>query len=364
MKPPTEMVLFRDCLMMARNIVILTGAGVSSESGIPTFRGAGGFWRRYESTALANAEAFRNNPSLVWEFYQYRRDVAYRATPNAGHIAIAKFEEMYGNRKNITVITQNVDGLHRRAGTRNLIELHGNLFKTRCTKCKEVLLNYDNPICPALSNVGPPDLNVMGSTVREEDLPHCQNHEDAENPNEEANIYNGHEGNYIQIAVNYNGEAGNYNDVAANLNEVAANLNDAADNFNDEADSLNGDADSYNGEADSYSGEDDGEEAAAVGNPSGECGGLLRPHIVWFGEGIEPELIEMAEEAVNNCDVCLICGTSSSVYPAAMLGPQAAAAGAIVAEFNTEPTNDTPNYPYFFQGLCGTTLPEALAPFN
>ncbi|CAH2105477.1 unnamed protein product [Euphydryas editha] len=165
---------FKESLKTAKEIVILSGAGISAESGIPTFRGAGGYWRKYQASSLATPEAFRSSPSLVWEFYHYRREVAKQAQPNAGHIAIANFEKKYGEEKRVTVITQNVDGLHARAGTKNLIELHGNLFKTRCTKCKEILVNTDSPICAALANRGAPDANVVGSDIPVKSLPHCR----------------------------------------------------------------------------------------------------------------------------------------------------------------------------------------------
>ncbi|GBP85771.1 NAD-dependent protein deacylase sirtuin-5, mitochondrial [Eumeta japonica] len=123
----------------------MTGAGISAESGIPTFRGAGGYWKKYEAASLATPEAFRKNPRLVWEFYNYRREVAATAKPNMAHIAIAQYEARHKD-KNVMVVTQNVDALHVRAGTHHLIELHGNLFKTRCCKCKTVQENYDIPI--------------------------------------------------------------------------------------------------------------------------------------------------------------------------------------------------------------------------
>ncbi|CAH0702999.1 unnamed protein product [Spodoptera exigua] len=264
----SDMPKFREALRSAKEIVVLSGAGISAESGIPTFRGAGGLWRTYEAASLATPGAFRSNPSLVWEFYHYRREVAAKAQPNAGHLAIAQYEAKHKADKKITVITQNVDGLHARAGTSELIELHGNLFKTRCNKCKEVLVNNDSPICEALAGRGAPDLNVRGSDIPISALPHCQ---------------------------------------------------------------------------------------------KPECGGLLRPHIVWFGENLEIAVLEKAKTAMSTCDVCLVVGTSSVVYPAAMFAPEAAARGAIVAEFNLEPTPATSDFHFYFQGPCGTTLPDALS---
>ncbi|OWR47681.1 putative Sirtuin 5 [Danaus plexippus plexippus] len=267
LRQSSDMKKFKECLKTAKEIVILSGAGISAESGIPTFRGAGGYWRKYQAASLASPEAFRNNPSLVWEFYHYRREVAAKAEPNAGHKAVANFEAKTSSSKKVTVITQNVDGLHARAGTKSLIELHGNLFKTRCTKCKEVLVNTDTPICEALTNRGAPDSTVVGSDIPIKSLPHCK---------------------------------------------------------------------------------------------KGTCGGLLRPHIVWFGESLDPDVLNKAEAAMSTCDLCLVVGTSSVVYPAAMFAPQAAQRGAIVAEFNLEPTPTTSEFHYYFEGPCGKTLPVAL----
>ncbi|KAI8424507.1 hypothetical protein MSG28_002970 [Choristoneura fumiferana] len=263
----SDMAKFNETLKSAKNIVFLSGAGISAESGIPTFRGAGGMWRKYRAAALATPEAFGTTPSLVWEFYHYRREVAAKAEPNPGHLAIAKFEKNNPD-KTVTVITQNVDGLHARAGTKNLLELHGNLYKTRCTKCKEVLVNTDSPICEALANRGAPDVDQVGSDIPVRNLPHCKK--------------------------------------------------------------------------------------------SG-CKGLLRPHIVWFGESLEAAVLDKAESVMSSCDVCLVVGTSSVVYPAAMFAPQAAARGAIVAEFNLKPTPATPDFHYYFEGPCGMTLPKVLS---
>lgn len=114
-----------------KRVVVFTGAGVSAESGIPTFRGAGGLWRNFRAEDLATPEAFARDPQMVWEWYEWRRGLVREAQPNAAHLAIARLEEATGG---VTVVTQNVDGLHARAGSRNLIELHGNLFRVRCTR--------------------------------------------------------------------------------------------------------------------------------------------------------------------------------------------------------------------------------------
>ena len=108
-----------------RRIVVFTGAGVSADSGIPTFRGAGGLWRNFRAEDLATPEAFARDPQLVLEWYAWRRELVRAAEPNAAHRAIARLDDAL-------VVTQNVDGLHERAGSRNIIELHGNIFRVRC----------------------------------------------------------------------------------------------------------------------------------------------------------------------------------------------------------------------------------------
>ena len=107
-----------------RRVVVFTGAGVSADSGIPTFRGADGLWRNFRAEDLATPEAFARDPELVWEWYEWRRGIISAAEPNAAHRAIARLEDA-------PVVTQNVDGLHARAGSRNVIELHGNIFRER-----------------------------------------------------------------------------------------------------------------------------------------------------------------------------------------------------------------------------------------
>jgi NAD-dependent deacetylase len=110
-----------------RKVVVFTGAGISADSGIPTFRGPDGLWRNFRAEELATAEAFRRDPLLVWEWYEWRRGLIRNAKPNAAHEAVARLPDA-------AVVTQNVDGLHARAGAHDVIELHGNIFRTRCTK--------------------------------------------------------------------------------------------------------------------------------------------------------------------------------------------------------------------------------------
>jgi len=117
-------------------VFVLTGAGVSAESGIPTFRGVGGLWRNYRIEEVASPHAWRRDPRLVWEFYSMRRRVAAEAKPNPAHLALAKLERSLGDR--LFLCTQNVDNLHEQAGARNAVHMHGELFKSRCDSCNRV----------------------------------------------------------------------------------------------------------------------------------------------------------------------------------------------------------------------------------
>ncbi len=121
------------CISPDDNVFILTGAGVSAESGIPTFRGAGGLWRNYRIEEVASPYAWHRDPALVWEFYSMRRRVAATAKPNPAHIALAALEMQLGDR--FFLCTQNVDNLHEQAGCQRVSHMHGELFKSRCDTC-------------------------------------------------------------------------------------------------------------------------------------------------------------------------------------------------------------------------------------
>ncbi len=126
----------------ADHVFVLTGAGISAESGIPTFRGVGGLWRNYRVEEVASPEAWRRDPRLVWEFYSMRRRVAAAAQPNAAHRALARLEGRLQER--LLICTQNVDNLHEQAGSRNVLHMHGELFKSRCDTCRQAPFDDHN----------------------------------------------------------------------------------------------------------------------------------------------------------------------------------------------------------------------------
>uniref|UniRef100_UPI00358F53E8 NAD-dependent protein deacylase sirtuin-5, mitochondrial n=1 Tax=Myxine glutinosa TaxID=7769 RepID=UPI00358F53E8 len=271
-RPSSDMARFREVFKLSQRLVVLTGAGISAESGVPTFRGPGGYWRQWQAQELANPAAFSANPSRVWEFYHYRRELMATRKPNAAHRALASCEErLHAKGCRLVVVTQNIDELHHRAGSKNVLELHGNLFKTCCTVCQDVRENHTNPIVPSLAGKGAPSPDNQDAGISVEDLPRCQ---------------------------------------------------------------LPG------------------------------CGGLLRPHVIWFGESLDEDIMTKVFEELEACDLCLVVGTSSLVYPAAMLAPQVASRGVPVAEFNLETTPATTSFGFHFEGPCGQTLPVALAPFE
>ncbi len=150
-----------ELLRSARRVAVLTGAGVSAESGVPTFRASDGLWEGHRIEDVATPFAFRRNPALVWQFYNARRANVTTVKPNPGHDALAKLEARWG--ENFTLVTQNVDGLHRAAGSRNVLEVHGSLYRTRCTGCAEVADRGleplgDMPTCPVCSALLRPDI--------------------------------------------------------------------------------------------------------------------------------------------------------------------------------------------------------------
>ena len=159
-----------DSLRFAKAVAVLTGAGISAESGVPTFRGEDGMWEKYRPEELANFEAFTSNPALVWEWYNYRRKLISEIDPNPGHYALATLEHMFDS---FTLITQNVDGLHQRAGSERVLELHGNITKNRCVSCSAVSCDVEK--CDELPHCGcggllRPDVVWFGESLPQKEL--------------------------------------------------------------------------------------------------------------------------------------------------------------------------------------------------
>lgn len=130
-------------LTKTKYLVVITGAGISNESGIPTFRGADGLWKNYRAEELATPWAFERDPETVWKWYDWRRGIIGKAEPNPGHIAIKKLEDKF---ENFLLITQNVDGLHGRTGVKKMVEIHGNLWRVRCTREGTTSMLMDVPL--------------------------------------------------------------------------------------------------------------------------------------------------------------------------------------------------------------------------
>lgn len=212
----------RNLLERASLVTALTGAGISAESGIPTFRGPDGLRNNYRAEDLATPEAFSRDPELVWRWYDWRRGIVARAQPNAAHLGLAALEQ----RQRVTVVTQNVDGLHGKAGSRELIEVHGNIWKVRCTRCARIAANTEVPL-------------------------------------------------------------------------------------------------------------------AVIPPRCAQCGALVRPHIVWFGEAVDPYDFQRSVEMSRSADVFLVIGTSGLVQPAASLAQVAKSAGSTVVEINPDSTPTT-----------------------
>ena len=228
-------------LRTASAVVCLTGAGVSAESGVPTFRDAQtGLWSRFDAEELASPEGFERDPGLVWRWYMGRLDQLETAAPNPGHTALA---ELAGLCERFVLVTQNVDDLHEQAGSVDVIHLHGSLLNFRCISCS---------------------------------APH-------------------------------------------NLTEV---------------------------------------QRRADSPPAcGVCGDLVRPDVVWFGEGLPWEAVETAAGAAHECDLMLVVGTSGLVYPAAQLPLIAKKGGATVIDVNPEPGPISSVADLFLQGKSGEMLP-------
>jgi NAD-dependent deacetylase len=157
-----------DLLRERQPCVVLTGAGISTESGIPDFRSAGGIWERYDPAEVAHVDAFRRDPARVWEFYSLRLEALAQAEPNDGHRALAELEEQGWIR---AVVTQNVDGLHQRAGSREVVEVHGSLREAECIHCgvrvplEDAVASLPLPPCPECGEVLKPGVVMFGELL-------------------------------------------------------------------------------------------------------------------------------------------------------------------------------------------------------
>lgn len=241
MNPSSDIQHIRERLARATAITVLTGAGISADSGVPTFRGTDGLWNNFRPEELASPDAFERDPHLVWEWYNWRRELIAKTRPNAAHVALVELERQTPR---FWLITQNVDGLHPSAGTEHLSEIHGNIWKVRCTGCGKIEEDRTLPI-PL--------------------LPICTS-----------------------------------------------------------------------------------------------CQSLLRPHIVWFGESLDPEDLRQCYAALEQCEVFLIIGTSGQVYPAASFGPVAKDRGAFVVELNVDPTPQSHGVDISVQGRAKDLVPQLL----
>ena len=247
---PTPIQRVREWVSSARHLAVLTGAGMSAESGVPTFRDAQtGLWAQFRPEELATEDAFRAHPQRVWDWYQFRRELIAAVEPNAGHRAIAAFQRRHPGR--LALITQNVDGLHQRAGSTDALALHGNIFEDRWLgEC--ALARRPQEVCDTASaQAGRP--------------PRCA-----------------------------------------------------------------------------------------------ECGNLLRPGVVWFGEMLPVAVLDAAEQASRSCELMLVVGTSGVVYPAAGLARLARDAGARVVVLNPEPTGLDALAHAVLRGRAAELLPPLL----
>jgi len=227
-------------LINAKVVGAFTGAGISAESNIPTFRGDEGIWTKFKPEELANFNAFMKNPELVWEWYSARKKIIHEAQPNPGHRALAELEELVDE---IIIITQNIDNLHRRAGSTRIHELHGNIERNFCIKCGK---NYT-------------DDDILAGDLP----PKCE-----------------------------------------------------------------------------------------------QCGSLVRPDVVWFGEYLPQEEFTASEKAAQRSDVFFSLGTSAIVYPAASIPHMAKTAGAFIIEINPETTPLSEIADVTILGKTGAILPE------
>lgn len=272
----------RRLLCDADRIVVLTGAGLSADSGLATFRGSGGLWRNYRPEQLASPDAFARDPRLVWEWYGLRREKVAAATPNEAHRALARFAL---RRRGVLIITQNVDGLHTWAAAEAVVELGSGDPEAACNPVAQAL-----PLDPADDGGSEP----RGGRAGDE----ASTPESASNPVTRALPLELH-GNLFRVRCT----------------ECSCCY--------------------PHGEPIDASAE------SSLPRCRG-CGALLRPDIVWFGEPLG-RAIEHAFAAAQRADLCLVVGTSAVVQPAASVATMTVRAGGAIIEVNPEPTLLTPS---------------------
>jgi NAD-dependent deacetylase len=232
-----ELQQIRAALTPQTRVTVLSGAGISAASGIPTFRGAqDSLWSRYRPEELATPQAFRRDSELVWRWYDMRRELIAGSAPNTAHTALAQLER----HARVTVVTQNVDGYHQQAGSSDVLEFHGSIWTVRCTRC-------------------------------------------------------GHETEDRRVPL-------------------------------------------------------------PIPPACGKCGGLVRPGVVWFGEGIDPHVMQCSAAAAHGCDLFLVIGTAGAVYPAAGLAEVARDGGAKLLEFNLERSGLSDQVDLFVPGSAADTV--------
>jgi NAD-dependent deacetylase len=170
----SEKLLLR--LKHSSTVTVMTGAGISAESGIPTFRGKDGLWENHKVEELATIDAFQKNPDLFWEFYNWRRGLLKDVQPNLGHYSLVDFERIFPE---FHLITQNVDNLHQAAGNKNVIELHGNIMRNRCSECGNISKKIDlelnsPPVCSKCGQRMRPDVILFGENLDNQNLENAQ----------------------------------------------------------------------------------------------------------------------------------------------------------------------------------------------
>ncbi len=215
-----------------RKCVVLTGAGISAESGVPTFRGKEGLWGKFKPEELATMEAFMANSKIVWEWYNWRRDLMNKVKPNPGHEALVKLESVFDE---FTLITQNVDGLHRIAGSENVLEIHGNIYRNKCSDCNKIVTDESDidpeniPACEHCGGKIRPDVVWFGEMLDEDII------SEAYKKSEEADIFFSiGTSAVVHPAATLPIVAKRYNATLVEINPEATPLTDIAD-FNFEA---------------------------------------------------------------------------------------------------------------------------------